>query len=679
MPDFRVLNVELLCRTLPEPRPFRPDRPEARLRRTCLHTRRPGRSCLRRSNLSLCRRGRSNLLSRAVERQASKSASKAANDPQGRRAEAPRSRIRLVSWSEVLPRTSGRETELRQRLADTRRRVESALLSVAADVELALLEHWTLPEEKTVGLELVLVERREGADGEPQECRHRLTLHRPAILIGSDPRCHLQLLGSEIPRRAVELQVDSQSVTLRVLDDSAGRCPVELRGEPVAVGSVVALATGDHLAIDDYSVAIGLRQVVPTERDCRIELLEPLDFASASEALGSQGADRYWFRVAAAGWSGFVALDQNWLHGAHRQAGLLTGESGAVDLDVASADLASELTTSVLGRLAATAGRRLGYAVSTSSVVPPTRLSHLSPETFGATNRVALEGARLRLTIGSEVQEVLVLWPRNERERASAAQVPSWIGSSRVPVSVEVGEVALRLSEVEHLQRGDVLLPDDWWPERPSGVDDADLAPCSRLEGEVRLVVANAARPARLVARQPSGENMPPSSNPAFELSLELNGADWRLFAHGGFDMKDSLDTDFEKHDPPNLSEARHASDEDTDSMPAVRRPETEPESIDLASELELVVAFEVDRLSVPLAELTQWNEGATIRLGKRPDDSIRILLRQGRGSRLLGNGRVVVIDGQLGVQIERWLGDPLETMNPGARAASEAGTQGQS
>lgn len=76
-----------------------------------------------------------------------------------------------------------------------------------------------------------------------------------------------------------------------------------------------------------------------------------------------------------------------------------------------------------------------------------------------------------------------------------------------------------------------------------------------------------------------------------------------------------------------------------------------------LVDELEVTVAFELARLPVPLRELADWREGGLVRLDHRPEDPIRLVLHHGGRSRLLGYGRVVVVDERLGIQIDRWLG----------------------
>ena len=90
-------------------------------------------------------------------------------------------------------------------------------------------------------------------------------------------------------------------------------------------------------------------------------------------------------------------------------------------------------------------------------------------------------------------------------------------------------------------------------------------------------------------------------------------------------------------------------------------RAEDLPEGLDggplrLPEELETMVSFELDRIAVPLGELLSWQPGATVRLQRAPEDPLRIVLRQAGQERLLGYGRVVVVDEKIGIQIERWL-----------------------
>lgn len=80
--------------------------------------------------------------------------------------------------------------------------------------------------------------------------------------------------------------------------------------------------------------------------------------------------------------------------------------------------------------------------------------------------------------------------------------------------------------------------------------------------------------------------------------------------------------------------------------------------SLRVPDELEAELSFELDRITVPLGELVTWQTGSTVLLERSAEDPIRIVLHQAGGPRLIGRGRVVLVDGQLGVQIEQWLVD---------------------
>ena len=105
-------------------------------------------------------------------------------------------------------------------------------------------------------------------------------------------------------------------------------------------------------------------------------------------------------------------------------------------------------------------------------------------------------------------------------------------------------------------------------------------------------------------------------------------------------------------HNDDNAIQALDPSEDELDHADVVHG-----EPVDLERELEVVIAFELDRISVPLEEISSWDEGATVQLDRSPNDHVKILLRQGKGARLLGYGRAIVVDDKLGIQIQKWLG----------------------
>jgi len=78
-----------------------------------------------------------------------------------------------------------------------------------------------------------------------------------------------------------------------------------------------------------------------------------------------------------------------------------------------------------------------------------------------------------------------------------------------------------------------------------------------------------------------------------------------------------------------------------------------------IEEELEVLVTFELDRLSVPLRELGAWTAGATVQLKRSANEPIRILLHDGAGARVIGRGEVVLIEDEIGIRIDEWWPEP--------------------
>ena len=91
-----------------------------------------------------------------------------------------------------------------------------------------------------------------------------------------------------------------------------------------------------------------------------------------------------------------------------------------------------------------------------------------------------------------------------------------------------------------------------------------------------------------------------------------------------------------------------------------------------LGDDVEVTICFELERLHVPLGELRTWREGEAVRLDRGIDEPIRLVLRQPGGDRLLGHGRVVVLDGLLGVVVESWA-TSMTTTSMAAPSADKA------
>jgi len=72
--------------------------------------------------------------------------------------------------------------------------------------------------------------------------------------------------------------------------------------------------------------------------------------------------------------------------------------------------------------------------------------------------------------------------------------------------------------------------------------------------------------------------------------------------------------------------------------------------------DLELQVAIELDRFPVTVGELQRWRTGEILNLRQGPDDPVRLVVETGLARRVLAEGRVVVVNGKLGIEIQRIL-----------------------
>lgn len=310
--------------------------------------------------------------------------------------------------------------------------------------------------------------------------------------------------------------------------------------------------------------------------------------------LDSVGGDALWFKARGGKWQGWIRLPESWLTWAWR----------ALDQDPPTPITAERhhevdmaVTSYLLGRIGSSVEERTGFPVSLSSLQ---KLEDVDLP-VDASGWLALE---IELSLGSKTFMVDVIWP--ETQSAEPDQDSSWLADLPFEISVLAGRLKLAPQDLKSIDPGDILMPDTWWPtdwiEQPEG-----------SLGPVRLRLQSWNRPADL--RFEKG---------FYHLSL---GRGWQV-APLGEPMTDDQTV----------------------------QTNLEDETLGVPDELEVTVAFELERLSVPLKELTAWQEGQTLQLRKTPEDPVRILLLQGSGPRVLGYGRVVVVEDRLGLQIDRWL-----------------------
>jgi type III secretion system YscQ/HrcQ family protein len=172
-------------------------------------------------------------------------------------------------------------------------------------------------------------------------------------------------------------------------------------------------------------------------------------------------------------------------------------------------------------------------------------------------------------------------------------------------VRVTLGFIRLKVSEWRQVEAGDALLPDVFWPTAwLGGAAAAEIGPAylrvSRFWHAGRLLRSQAGVKLRLE-----------------KLWLPTPGGDWLM--------------------------------PDEDALPS------EAQSLPV-QDLELQVVIELERFSSTVGEIQRWRQGEILTLPHGPADPVRLVVETGMQRRVLGEGRVVLVNGKLGIEILRIL-----------------------
>jgi flagellar motor switch/type III secretory pathway protein FliN len=488
-------------------------------------------------------------------------------------------------------------------------------------IEQSVGDWWILPGQRAQGLELTLLT--------PDQERHELTLYHRAIRIGTDRACQLRLQAPELLQHHCEVVVEDQGLWCRLLDP---RAAVSVNGQPLDFKKPVHVGTGDTLEVGPFSVTIGMQRVRKLDNRVEFEVTQALYFQSR-DPIDVLGVDAPWVRVSAGNWHGYLKLPSGWLRSAYDQLGWVPPSQKSQPLGPFTIDdeVDRSLSSFVMRRIADSFAQRSALDVEVSGVASGAVIAD------GIPLDAPHVGARFRLRLADRLFESELFWSAELHERLIEDSPRGPIGSCldakelSFDVSIVAGSVSLPPTDLQFLSPGDILLPDDWLPRGLVGENET----C-----QVELLIQDWYRSATI---EMSGDAVGQATN------LSLSSATWTLSDGGNMTHENTLDP------TEGMAEERRSDADATPGEPSVGSLE----AIDLERELEVVVAFELDRVSVPLAELAHWEEGATISLNRRPNDDVKILLRQGKGSRLLGYGRAIVVDEKLGIQIQKWLGAP--------------------
>ena len=354
------------------------------------------------------------------------------------------------------------------------------------------------------------------------------------------------------------------------------------------------IAAGDVIEAGELRVEVGRLRGPDRQGSARLRVMAAKALASREPFTALGGRGEIWLPFAAGGLRGYLRVPESWLSFAYASLGW-SPPAAVVGL---ANPVDRAITTFARGRVAAALAAEGGLAVETGQ--PLERPEDSGELWFFAALEVAFGERRLPAT---------VLWSAASRLRqAPEPGLRSPLGRLRFDARVRYGESRLSTLELASVGPGDVLVPERWLGR---SAREAAAAP---FAGEATLAVQHLERPVAV-------------SLDHDRLELSLASSHWTALPQGGM---------------PNVPEIK-----ETQNAPAL--------PTGLPRELEVAVSFELDRLSVPFAELASWQEGTAIRLERSPEEPVRILVHDAAGSRVMGHGRVLVIDGRVGIAVEQW------------------------
>jgi flagellar motor switch/type III secretory pathway protein FliN len=496
------------------------------------------------------------------------------------------------AWRQVLPRVHGAALAARAERDRLVQRLRTTFPDALLQQIAAAAEPWW-PVRPRRSQGLELVVVH--ADGH----RDKTVLYHRVVRIGRDASCQLQLVADTVSAQHCEIRVDDDHLWVVDLSSSNG---TRLNGTDLAAFEPRPLVAGDTVHVRPFRLVVGAAEVPFVPPKVAVSLGEPLTFDGVDPISTLGGPQALWVRVQAGERAAFVRLPHSWL----RYAYLAIGQEAPPPpgpSPVTAVDLS--LTSFVLQQVAAEASQRAGVPVGLSAVLAGPAVAALLP---AGVER--WEGARFGLHVDDERHELDAVWPAAQadgRADQTAPEPPPWLQALPFPTAVCAGFLHLRYGDLLQVTAGDILLPDRWLPTGWADQQGASL-------GAVLLALQGWSADAEL----------------RFEKGYYhvFVASHWRVAPKGAL-----------------MAERADAMSQGLEGA-----------SLRLPDELEALVSFELERIAVPLKELLSWEPGATVRLQRAPEDPLRIVLRQGGQERLLGYGRVVVVDEKIGIQIERWL-----------------------
>lgn len=502
------------------------------------------------------------------------------------------------SWATALASASAADSQRDAAPGLVRQQLEKLPPEVLREVAEALRQWWPLRPRNSTGFELVVVH--------PDGTREKHQVYHRVLRIGRDPANALQLRSEVVSSEHCEIRADDARLWLVDLASSNGTRVDDVK---IAAWEPKALEPGSRIELGPFRLVIGQSRTRFPDPPFVVRIVATsVHRGGFPSLLGTP--DSPWVELATApaagGLRGWLRLPTTWLRSARHGIADAPAVAPTAALDT---PLDYALTGYLLSQVAATFESRTGIPVTVSAPMPQAVLLQRRPE------GEAFAVARFEVAVGDNGWLCDVVWPMPAAPKRRNPVAEGHLGELPMPVAVILGAMSLTPSDLAGLDRGDILVPDRWYPEH--WIEDGSEAAL----GEVALRVQSWEAPGRL----------------RFEkgfFHLEPTSA-WTVRPQG-----DAM--------PPTRDDRR----DDTAEHDLAAADPTR-----MLDELEVTVAFELERFPVPLRELADWREGGLVRLDHRPEDPIRLVLHHGGKSRLLGYGRVVVVDERLGVQIDRWLG----------------------
>ncbi len=424
----------------------------------------------------------------------------------------------------------------------------------------------------------------------PDGTQRQLTLSTFPAQIGRSSKVQIQLRSPRVSKRHAEIRVQQQQVWIKDLHSTNGTFR---NGQRLPPGEPIPLQEGDELRIGNHQITIESIRITRVEAPSATITCTttPPTYLSPAERPFQHHAHPD-DRWVRFHWDG----ETGWLRLPALWIRACWEHLTDIPTDVPwTVDAIQEgIAQFVLLQICAELADALPHAVQPAGWCTPEAADALPAPEFGWMR------TDLHLQVGTHTLSTTLLVPLESTKPSPVLHTDDW----PIPIGVCVGVIHLRIREWRMVEPGDVLLPDIWTLPQDWYTSDAPES-----ETTVWIHAGTLWRNARLQST-PEG--------------LKLTVLDpWLASPDKGWPMT-------EKESPTEGTE--HLTLDD----------------------LELDVVIELDRMTVPLRELRQWQEGHTLVLSRRPDDPVRLILDTGTQRRVLAEGRVIVVDGQIGIEIIR-------------------------